>query len=442
MAFSLLVALYMFVKSRSVPPSQMVHMQDDQPTRVKSIAYHATEPWMILSFYSGHVVIWKHEKSYRYSVSPGYVARACQFLNKDDLWVAASDDKQIRVLDHHGKIVKKFQAHDDFIRSLEVHRSRPYLLSASDDMTLKLWDTEYNYECIRTYQGHMHYVMQVKMNPTDSNQFATCSLDRSIKFWSLEETEPLFSLEGHERGVNTIDFLQDGSEKTLLASGSDDRTVKVWNYQTRQLLHSFSGHTENVTAVLYSLHNDVIVSTSEDCSVRVWNLGNADDNDDRVRRSQELLTLQYKALGRGWSMAGSKCNAKDQIAVGFDQGCLLIDLARDPQTGTLEVTKEQNITNRTLDNEHSPILELQSTVEDDTLLASSNRVSLHVWFFNSFDASSSCLTVQPQHDTPSNPQSSARSDRSKKSTVLLQSRVHMFPLPTYTFLQNTFCGNG
>jgi hypothetical protein len=38
----------------------------------------------------------------------------------------------------------------------------------------------------------------------DPNVFASASLDRSIKVWSLGSTEPNFTLEGHEKGVNCI----------------------------------------------------------------------------------------------------------------------------------------------------------------------------------------------------------------------------------------------
>lgn len=360
-AFLMLVCKVTLRQSFSSSSGESARMQDDQPTRVKSISYHAEKPWMILSFYSGHVVIWKNDRCYRYAVCPGFVVRACKFL-RNDLWAAASDDKQVRVFNLDGKLIHKFQAHDDFIRSLEVHPTRPYLLSASDDMKVKLWDAEYNYESIRTYQGHLHYVMQVKLNPNDTTQFATASLDRTIKFWSLEDSDPVFTLEGHEQGINDIDFLH--GDDNLLVSGSDDRTVKVWNYQTRQLLHSFSGHTGNVTAVLFHTSN-IIASTSEDCSVRFWNYIATTDNSSK---SVELLALQYVPLGRGWSLATATSEAR--IAVGLDQACIILDTVHDQDKNTLVITKEQNITNQFLkQHEHAPV-EVFGAGDDESILAS------------------------------------------------------------------------
>lgn len=50
-------------------------------------------------------------------------------------------DMYIRVYNYNTtERIKAFEAHQDYIRSLAVHPTLPYVLSASDDMTIKLWD--------------------------------------------------------------------------------------------------------------------------------------------------------------------------------------------------------------------------------------------------------------------------------------------------------------
>lgn len=51
----------------------------------------------------------------------------------------------------------------------------------SDDMLIKLWDWDRKWKCCQVYEGHIHYVMDIVINPKDNNQFATASLDRTIK---------------------------------------------------------------------------------------------------------------------------------------------------------------------------------------------------------------------------------------------------------------------
>jgi WD40 repeat protein len=50
-----------------------------------------------------------------------------------------------------------------------------------DDMTIKLWDWDAKWALKQTFEGHIHYVMQIAINPKDNNTFASASLDRTVK---------------------------------------------------------------------------------------------------------------------------------------------------------------------------------------------------------------------------------------------------------------------
>ena len=72
-----------------------------------------------------------------------FPVRAAKFIARKSWLVAGSDDLQVRVFNYntHEKIIS-FDAHQDYIRSIAVHHTQPYLLTSSDDMTIKLWDWE------------------------------------------------------------------------------------------------------------------------------------------------------------------------------------------------------------------------------------------------------------------------------------------------------------
>ena len=107
-------------------------------------------------------------------------------------------------------------------------------------MTIKLWDWDKKWQCSQVFEGHTHYVMMIVINPKDHNQFASASLDRTIKVtpshphpltltpshphqvWQLGSPTPNFTLEGHEKGINCVDYFQ-GGDKPYLISGADDR---------------------------------------------------------------------------------------------------------------------------------------------------------------------------------------------------------------------------
>jgi coatomer subunit beta' len=67
---------------------------------------------------------------------------------------------------------------------------------------------------------------QVVFNPKDTSTFASASLDRTVKVWNISQPTPNFTLEGHEKGVNAVDYFG-GGDRPYLVSGADDKTAKV-----------------------------------------------------------------------------------------------------------------------------------------------------------------------------------------------------------------------
>lgn len=229
-----------------------------------------------------------------------------------------------------------FEGHNDYIRHLEVHPTQPYVISSSDDMTAKLWDWEKDWKCTQTYEGHTHYIMMAKINPKDTNTFATASLDRSVKVWSLGSSIPNFSLEGHERGVNCLDYYP-GGDKPYIVSGSDDHTLRVWDYQTRSCVTEMTGHTNNLCSVLFHPRLPLILSASEDGTIKIWQ-----------NSSYRLETTLNYGFQRAWSIAATENNNK--VAFGFDDGTVVVRLARevpvasmDAKTGRLVVARNNVI---------------------------------------------------------------------------------------------------
>nr|NVI69867.1 coat protein (coatomer) beta' [Cucujiformia] len=152
-------------------------------------------------------------------------------------------------------------------------------------------------------------------NPKDNNTFATASLDRTLKVWNLGSGQANFTLEGHEKGVNCIDYCH-SSDKPYLISGADDRLVKIWDYQTKTCVQTLEGHAQNVSAVSYHPELPIILTGSEDGTVRVWHL-----NTNRLEN-----TLNY-GLERVWTICCLK--GSNTIALGYDEGSVVIKLGRE-----------------------------------------------------------------------------------------------------------------
>jgi len=286
--------------------------------RVKCVDLHPTEPWLLASLYNGNAHIWNHQsqtliKSFEVTDLP---VRCGKFVARKNWVVTGSDDMTVRVFNYNTlEKVHGFEAHSDYLRCLQVHPTQPYLLSCSDDMSIKLWDWDKKWQNIQTFEGHTHYVMQIVINPKDNNQFASASLDRTIKVWQLGSPTPNFTLEGHEKGVNCVDYFH-GGEKPYLVSGADDRLIKIWDYQNKTCVQTLEGHAQNVSSVMFHPELPIVMSGSEDGTVRIWHA-----NTHRLES-----TLNY-GMERVWGMASNK--GSNNVAIGYDEGSIMVKLGRE-----------------------------------------------------------------------------------------------------------------
>ena len=286
--------------------------------RVKCVDLHPTEQWILISLYDGKVHIWHYETQQllkTFEVNDGPV-RVAKFIPRKNWIVCGSDDFKITIFNYNtSERVKQLESHNDYVRSIVVHPTQPYIISSSDDMMIKLWNWEKDFLNVQVFEGHAHYVMQVVLNPKDSNTFASASLDRTIKVWQLGSPEANFTLRGHERGVNCLDYYP-GADKPYLISGSDDKTVKIWDYQTKTCVQTLEGHFENISAVAYYPDLPIILTGSEDSTVRVWNM-----NTYRLEQ-----TFSY-GMGRVWTLACLKNS--NNLALGYDTGSIVLKLGRE-----------------------------------------------------------------------------------------------------------------
>lgn len=237
--------------------------------------------------------------------------RCVKFIPRKNWFVAGSDDFQLRIFNYntHEKVAA-FEAHPDYIRCLAVHPSASIVLTGSDDMTIKAWDWDKGWRNIQIYEGHTHYIMAISFNPKDANTFASACLDRTVKIWSLTSSAANFTMDAHDKGVNYVDFYP-GADKPYLVTCGDDKSVKVWDYLSKSCVQTMEGHTNNVSFAVFHPNLPIIISGSEDGTIKLWNSGTY-----RIEN-----TLSY-ALERAWCTALRKDS--NEVAVGFDDGVVAI----------------------------------------------------------------------------------------------------------------------
>ena len=74
-------------------------------------------------------------------------------------------------------------------------------------------------------------------------------------------------LKAHNATVRSVNFSCDGK---LLLTSSDDKSLKVWNVGDRRFLYSLTGHTNWIRTANFSPDSRLIGSGSDDKTVKIW----------------------------------------------------------------------------------------------------------------------------------------------------------------------------
>ena len=82
------------------------------------------------------------------------------------------------------------------------------LVSCSDDRTIKVWLTSYQWSCLYTIcDAHADWIVTLCYLGLNRKSFVSGSCDHKIRIWNLETGECENVIEGHSDWVRTLAFI-------------------------------------------------------------------------------------------------------------------------------------------------------------------------------------------------------------------------------------------
>ena len=73
--------------------------------------------------------------------------------------------------------------HLDYIRTVQFHNEHPWVVSASDDQTIRIWNWQTR-ACVSVLTGHNHYVMCAQFHAKE-DLVLSASLDQTVRVWDI-----------------------------------------------------------------------------------------------------------------------------------------------------------------------------------------------------------------------------------------------------------------
>jgi WD40 repeat protein len=134
---------------------------------------------------------------------------------------------------------------------------------------------------IMNLTGHSATINSLAFSP-DGRYIASASDDLTILIWDIRTGMAIRALRGHTRssltgmlfswGVTSVQFSQDGS--AILSGGGCDKHMRLWNATTGTEVACYK-HPGNVTSAVFSPDDTLAAGVSTESDVRIWELRTA-----------------------------------------------------------------------------------------------------------------------------------------------------------------------
>ncbi|HIK04326.1 MAG TPA: AAA-like domain-containing protein [Trichormus sp. M33_DOE_039] len=140
----------------------------------------------------------------------------------------------------------RLEKHNDGVRSVNFSPDGRYIVTASEDSTVRLWGID-GKEIKKLPAQNQHFRSAI-FSP-DSKAIAAVIANNTIKVWGIDGRE-IITIKGQEEEqyMSGICFTQNG--KLIAAPSQDNKVnvVKLWNIQG-QAIKTFSGHKYNIWSI-------------------------------------------------------------------------------------------------------------------------------------------------------------------------------------------------
>jgi WD40 repeat protein len=159
------------------------------------------------------------------------------------------------------------RGHFDSISSITITPNGKYVVSASLDDTIKIWDIE-SKECLKTIKSNEETIDILKVTPDGKYIVAVSVHNNIIKIWDFKNGELLNKI---NVSTYSIDITPDSKH---IITGSSSKDIKIWDLKSGECLKTLKGHSKTISSVLISSSGKYLISTDISNMIKIWSAEN------------------------------------------------------------------------------------------------------------------------------------------------------------------------
>ncbi len=225
-----------------------------------------------------------------------------------------------------------FNGHTDKIEDISFSTNSKYIVSASRDKTIRLWDLQGN-QVAKLLTRHDYRVIDVAVTPDGKYIWTHYEYEKwgtkcsTMRLWNLKGNPVKKSFSGdngHRGSLSSFGFSRDGQ---YIITRGQDKTIRVWDLEGNPVGKPLTEDTSIVSSLAVSPDGNYIASVSKDKTIRLWDLernllgkpfaGNRRGRDPSVAFSPDgQYIVSYVSDIRIWDLQGNLVEAKP--STGYD----------------------------------------------------------------------------------------------------------------------------
>jgi coatomer subunit beta' len=245
-------------------------------TPVRTGKFIARKNWIVVGSDDFQIRVYNYntgEKICQFEAHTDYIRSIAVHPSKP-YFLTSSDDLSIKLWnwDNGWKLEQTFEGHQHYVMSVNFNPKDPNTFaSACLDRTVKIWSlgaSQPNFTLIAHEAKGVNYVDYYPQ--ADKPYLITTSDDKTIKIWDYQTKSCVATLEGH---ISNVSFAIFHPELPLIVSGSEDGTIRFWNSNTFKLEKSINYSLERAWCVSI-LQKSNLIAAGFDSGFAIIKLGN------------------------------------------------------------------------------------------------------------------------------------------------------------------------
>jgi WD40 repeat protein len=196
------------------------------------------------------------------------------FNENGSLMASSNHNHQIEIWDFEQKKVKKvIKDHKEIVTCIDyLHGDTNQFMSCSLDKTIKLWKDN---ECIHTFLDHSDWVRSISLSK-DNSKFLSGCVSSIIKLWDMNTFQVIDTISNSNSDpellntVNSLSFMNENPN--IFLCGLRNGTVKLFDTRMTQNIVQceFKAHKNKLNSIKFNKHDRYLISSGRDSLTRLW----------------------------------------------------------------------------------------------------------------------------------------------------------------------------